>query len=94
MTADDLLALVVERVRVVLDLPADRVSASSRFDEDLHADSLDLVEVVESVERTLAREGMQVALADDELLTLATVGDAAERLAAAAGLAGSSRGAR
>lgn len=81
---DDVLDLVLERVRVVLELPADRVTPASRFDEDLHADSLDLVEVVESVERALSARGYTVSLPDEELLALATVGEAAQRIAAAA----------
>ena len=83
---DDVLDLVMEHVRVVLELPAERVTADARFDEDLHADSLDLVEVVESVERALAGRGVAVSLPDEELLGLATVGQAAERIASAAGV--------
>ena len=86
LDAGAVLDLVVERVRTVLDLPAERVTPDSRFDEDLHADSLDLVEVVESVERVLGKRGITVSLPDDELLALTTVGEAAHRIAAAAGL--------
>ena len=73
--------LVLQRVRMVLDLPADKVTSASRFDEDLHADSLDLVEVVESVERELAERGLNISVPDDELLSMQTVGEAAERIA-------------
>ncbi len=51
-----------------------------RFDEDLHADSLDLVEVVEGVERALRDEGHDVSIPDAELVALRTLGDAADRL--------------
>ena len=73
--------LVLQRVRAVLDLPADGVTAESRFDEDLHADSLDLVEVVESVERELSKRGVDISVPDDELLSMHTVGEAAQRIA-------------
>ena len=86
LSSDDVLDLVLERVRAVLELPGDGVSPDSRFDEDLHADSLDLVEVVESVERALGARGFTVSLPDEELLALATVGEAAQRIASAAGV--------
>ena len=89
MSTDDLdrsavVDLVVARVMRVLDLPAEKVTPDSRFDEDLHADSLDLVEVVESVERELAQRGVQISVPDDELLAMQTVGEAARRIADAA----------
>lgn len=85
ITSDDVLSLLTERLEVVLDVPAGSVAPDARFDEDLHADSLDLVEVVESVERTLAERGVSVSLADDELVALQTVREAADRIAASAG---------
>ncbi len=84
VTPDEVLGLLVGRIEEVLDLDADDVGADTRFDEDLHADSLDLVEMVEGVERSLRERGVSVALRDDELLTLRTVGEAAARIAAGA----------
>jgi len=55
-----------------------------RFDEDLHADSLDLVEVMEGVEHALRADGYSVAVPDAELIALRTLGDAVDRLVAAA----------
>lgn len=55
-----------------------------RFDEDLHADSLDLVEVVEGVERALRADGHDVSIPDAELVALRTLGDAVDRLVAGA----------
>lgn len=80
-TTQDVLDLLTERVTTVLGID-EPVTADTRFDEDLHADSLDLVEVVESVERALRDQGYQVTVDDDELLAAATVGEAAERIAA------------
>ena len=86
MTADgvdreQVIDLVLQRVRMVLDLPETSVTPDSRFDEDLHADSLDLVEVVESVERELSQRGLDISVPDDELLAMQTVGEAAQRIA-------------
>jgi acyl carrier protein len=78
------LGLLTDRLAVVLAIDAANIRSDSRFDEDLHADSLDLVEVVESVERILAEQGVHVSLPDEELVTVKTVSDAAERIAAGA----------
>jgi acyl carrier protein len=81
MTKDEVLELLVRRLRTVLALDED-VPADARFDEDLHADSLDLVEVVEGVERDLRGCGIAVHLPDDALVRLRTVGEAAAVIAA------------
>ena len=84
MTQDsttDVVALLADRITVVLGVDSP-VTAETRFDEDLHADSLDLVEVVESVEKELRDRGFTVSVDDDALLGAATVGDAARFIAA------------
>lgn len=94
MTEDEVLALLVAGVREVLGVDPEDLRLGTdpppsawrqvRFDEDLHADSLDLVEVVEGVERTLARRGLRVALPDDALSGMVSLGEAAARMSAAA----------
>ena len=84
-TADDVLSLLAERITTVLGVDSPPVTADTRFDEDLHADSLDLVEVVESVERTLRDRGFSLSVDDDALLAAETVGQAADRIAAGIG---------
>lgn len=78
----EILDLLVERLAAVLAVEAGELDEDTRFDEDLHADSLDLVEVIEGVEQALAARGAAVTMSDEELVTLATVGEAADRLAA------------
>ena len=80
-TTTDVLSLLAERITVVLGLDGPPVTASTRFDEDLHADSLDLVEVVEGVERALRDRGFTLSVDDDALLAAETVGQAADRIA-------------
>lgn len=83
MTApSEVMELLISRIARVMAVDPTSVSGESRFDDDLHADSLDLVEVVEGVERDLAERGQQAALSDEELLGLRTVAEAAERIAA------------
>ena len=84
-TVEDVMSLLVARLATVMAVSADQIGAGTRFDEDLHADSLDLVEVIEGVERDLRAREETPALADDELVGLQTVGEAAERIAASTG---------
>lgn len=73
----DILDLVTRHLLAVMaleELPG--APRSLRFDEDLGADSLDLVELVENVERDLRDGGHEVHLADDTLRSLTTVGEA------------------
>ena len=81
MTGDEIYSLLAPRLQAVLALDAPP-APTARFDEDLHADSLDLVEVVEGVEQDLAAAGVEVRLPEDDLRALGTVRDAAEALAA------------
>lgn len=83
MTQDstDVVALLAERITAVLGVDAP-VTEQTRFDEDLHADSLDLVEVVESVEKELRDRGFTVSVDDDALLGAETVGEAARFISA------------
>jgi acyl carrier protein len=75
-----ILALLLDRLGTVLAADPEDLHEDARFDEDLHADSLDLVEVIESVERALADEGVYVTMSDEELVALRTVGEAADKL--------------
>ncbi len=84
--------LLVARIAAVFAVDRAGLSGDTRFDEDLHGDSLDLVEVVEGVERDLAQRGVRAALSDDELLGLRTVGHAAERIAASTTVGGEADG--
>jgi acyl carrier protein len=82
----EVLDLMVERIRAVMALPGAGLPRGARatgwrdvrFDEDLHADSLDLVEVVEGVERELRHRGHEVSVADADLAYVRAVGDAVD----------------
>ena len=81
-TTGDVLTLLSDKITLVLSLDDTKVTAATRFDEDLHADSLDLVEVVEGVEKALRDQGFTLTVDDDALLAARTVGEAAEHIAA------------
>lgn len=60
----------------VLELAPELVVPEARFAEELGADSLDLVELVEAIEAAF-----EVRIADDELADITTVGEAYEVVA-------------
>jgi acyl carrier protein len=62
----------------VLQVEADKVTETASFAEDLEADSLDLVELVMSLEDTLG-----ITIEEDELAEVKTVGDALDVILAA-----------
>ena len=79
MTPDEVLAVVQAAVATVLERDPTTVTRETRFKEDLEADSLALVEIVEIVEETLApraRAGFHID--DEDLDGLATVGEAVD----------------
>jgi acyl carrier protein len=79
VTHDEVLAVVQGAVATVLERDAASVGRGTRFREDLDADSLALVEIVEIVEETLApraRAGFHID--DEDLDGLATVGEAVD----------------
>ena len=79
LTAAQVLDVVQQAVATVLELDPAQVRRETRFREDLQADSLALVEIVEIVEETLApqaRAGFH--LEDEDLDALVSVGDAVD----------------
>ena len=79
LTAEQVLAVVQRAVATVLELEPARVTRTTRFREDLQADSLALVEIVEIVEETLApraRPGFHID--DEDLDAMDSVGDAVD----------------
>ena len=76
---DDVLEVVRAAVATVLEVDPSSVDRDTRFRDDLHADSLALVEIVEIVEETLtprARSGFHIE--DEDLDALVTVGEAVD----------------
>ncbi len=79
MTPEEVLEVVRSAVVTVLEVEPGTVTRSTRFREDLEADSLALVEIVEIVEETLApRAAAGFHIEDEELDALATVGEAVD----------------
>ena len=73
MTRDDVLSLVREHLADELELDPDRVTETTRFKEDLEADSLDLYTLVQELE-----DSYGVRISDEDAAKILTVGQAVD----------------
>ena len=79
VTREEVFAVVRDAVVTVMEVRPESVTLDTHLVDDLRADSLALVEVVELVEEALApRAPGGFHIDDDDLNGLATVGDAVE----------------
>ncbi|MCC6237203.1 MAG: acyl carrier protein [Dehalococcoidia bacterium] len=74
------MATVYERVRALivdqLGVEEDQVTPNASFVDDLNADSLDLVELIMSIEEEFSKGGTQVEISDEDAEKIQTVQDA------------------
>jgi acyl carrier protein len=81
MTREEVMAKVREHLAAELQVPAEDITESTRFRDDLDADSLDLYELVMELEDTYG-----ISVSEAEAARIETVGDAVdfvvERIAA------------
>jgi acyl carrier protein len=77
-------ASVFERVRAIvveqLGVEEDEVLPNASFVEDLNADSLDLVELIMSLEEEFAEDNPELEISDEDAEKIATVQDAVDYL--------------
>jgi acyl carrier protein len=82
MTREEVLERIREHLAEELEVDPARIDDSTRFREDLEADSLDLVELLVELE-----DRYGIGIPDDEAARILTVGQAADFVAAhAAGI--------
>jgi acyl carrier protein len=78
------LAAVYERVRKIvvdqLGVDEDQVLPAASFVDDLNADSLDLVELIMSLEEEFSKEGKTLEISDEDAEKIVTVQDAVDYL--------------
>ncbi len=77
MTRDEIFTLIQKRLAELIETEPEKIQLTTRLEEDLEADSLDLVELAMSLEEELSLE-----IPDEELEGIRTVGDAVDFVAA------------
>src|SRR5918999_1204533 len=85
---DEVLAIIRERLAEILEIDEQRVTLDSNFSEDLDADSLALIELVEALEEDLGERTVGFSIDDDDLADLKTVRDAVDYVVARLGATG------
>ena len=74
------MATVFERVRKIiaeqLGVDEGEINPETSFVDDLNADSLDLVELIMSLEEEFSKEGKSIEVSDEDAEKIVTVGDA------------------
>ena len=76
MTRDEVLELIRSHLAEELEVDPSRIQDDTRFKEDLEADSLDLVALIQELEDRYA-----VRIPDEDAARLTTVGQAADYVA-------------
>ncbi|MGA8296203.1 MAG: phosphopantetheine-binding protein [Acidimicrobiales bacterium] len=82
MNRAEVLELVRTQLADILEISPDKINESSSFTEDLDADSLALIELVESLEEELRRQVAGFRIDDEDLEDLRTVRDAVDYVTA------------
>ncbi len=87
--ADEVLATIRTHLGEILEIDDDAIALDSSFADDLNADSLALIELVEALEEDLGERTVGFSFDDEDLGDLKTVRDAVDyvvaRLAVAKG---------
>ena len=75
---DDILAMIRERLAEILEIEEDGITREASFADDLGADSLALIELVEVLEEDIGERTVGFSFDDEDLAELLTVGDAVD----------------
>ncbi len=78
MSRLEVFELVRDRLADILEIDADTISEGQSFADDLEADSLALIELVEALEEELAERSVGFRIDDEDLADLKTVRDAVD----------------
>jgi acyl carrier protein len=87
---EDVLAIIREQLAEILEIDESRIVREARFADDLAADSLALIELVEVLEQELGERTVGFSVDDEDLADLKTVGDAVDYVVARLEAAGGS----
>jgi acyl carrier protein len=75
---DEVFRILRERLAEILEIDEDRITLDSNFTEDLDADSLALIELVEALEEELGERTVGFSIDDEDLGDLRTVREAVD----------------
>ncbi len=75
---DRVFRIIRERLADILEIEESRITLEASFAEDLSADSLALIELVEALEAELENDAAGFRIEDEDLAELRTVRDAVE----------------
>lgn len=75
---DEVLVLVRDRLADILEIEPSEIGEGDSFADDLNADSLALIELVEAIEEELAERSVGFRIEDEVLEDLKTVRDAVD----------------
>jgi acyl carrier protein len=78
MSRKDVFELIRSQLSEILEIEPERIQESSSFAEDLDADSLALIELVEALEEELGEREEGFRIEDEDLEELHTVRDAVD----------------
>ena len=90
MTRQQVLDLIRDRLADILEIDPSAISEGASFSDDLGADSLALIELVEALEEELGERQPGFRIEDEDLEELKTVRDAVDYVVARVGEASSS----
>jgi acyl carrier protein len=79
---EEVFTLIRERLAAILEIPEDRITLDARFGDDLDADSLALIELVEELEEELGERTVGFRVDDEDLADLHTVREAVDYIVA------------
>ena len=85
VSRDDVIALIRDQLSEILEIDPDRVELTSAFVDDLGADELALIELVEALEGELGERSVGFRIDDEDLEDLRTVGEAVDYILARIG---------
>ena len=78
MGRDEVLALIRDRLADILEIEPDSIKEGDSFVDDLDADSLALIELVEGLEEEIGERTVGFRIEDEDLEDLKTVRDAVD----------------
>jgi len=82
---DEVYRILRERLAEILEIDEDRIKLESSFTEDLDADSLALIELIEALEEELGERTVGFSIDDEDLGDLRTVQEAVDYVVARLG---------